>query len=198
VESALADILSLVIALIAVVILGYVFDRAIRKVGQKMEARPQHAKTARRISATVFAGLGSIAVIALLVSSSALVWTGITGVAVLAVTLALQSTLSNVIAGILNTVDGILQIGDRVEIAGISGTVTHIGLRHSWIRSTDGSTVVVSNSTISSGPLRNFSLEDRIRSTKGPLNWYQTRIARLSLLDRKDGEQRKPKETEET
>jgi small conductance mechanosensitive channel len=132
-------------------------------------------RAARRASAgpTVLrdlkAGLRLIAII--LIVSNALSIAGlsslfttltISGVLAVAASLALQSTLSNVISGLLLFGDGVLRLGDTIEYNGASGKVVRIGLRNTWIKSDLGHLVVVSNSSLSSGPLANHTATDRL------------------------------------
>jgi small conductance mechanosensitive channel len=198
-DPTLVLVLRVTAAIVIGLALGYAFDRTIRRVGKKIDVRPQTIRRGRQASALVFTILAGIAVILLLVQFSDVVWLGLTTLSGLAITLALQSTLSNMLAGLLNAIDGIIQVGDQIEVGGIAGTVTHVGLRHSWIRTKDGSITVISNSTVSAGPLKNYSLEDRIKKRTGPLSWYQTYISRLSpLLDKKNGEEEQEVTQKET
>ncbi len=87
----------------------------------------------------------------------------VSGIAALALSLALQSTLSNVISGILLASDGVIHLGDSVEYSGVKGTIVRIALRNTWIKQQDGSIAVVSNSSLSSGPLVNHSGAERLK-----------------------------------
>jgi small conductance mechanosensitive channel len=80
----------------------------------------------------------------------------------LAATLALQTTISNVIAGFILLRDRVLRLDDTVTIGGITGRVVRIGLVTSWLRLDDGSLASVSNSNLLSGPLINRSAKDRL------------------------------------
>ncbi len=93
----------------------------------------------------------------------------ISGVAGLAVSLALQSTLSNIISGILLFHDGVLRLGDEIEYSGVKGTVDRIALRNSWVRTAKGDIVVISNTSLANGPLTNYSVRERLEkeSNKG-------------------------------
>lgn len=86
----------------------------------------------------------------------------ISGILAVAASLALQSTLSNVISGLLLFSDGVLRLGDTIEYGGTKGKVVRIGLRNTWIKADDGHLVVVSNSSLSSGPLANHTATDRL------------------------------------
>jgi small-conductance mechanosensitive channel len=81
----------------------------------------------------------------------------------LGVTLALQTTIGNVIAGIILLRDRVLRLNDRILIGGVSGTVVRLGLVTTWLRLEDGSLASVSNSTLLGGPLVNRSVGDRLK-----------------------------------
>jgi len=86
----------------------------------------------------------------------------ISGIIAIALSLAVQTTLSNVISGILLLLDNTLRINDQIEYGGIKGEVVKIGLRNSWIRTGEGSLVIISNSQIASGPLTNHTASERL------------------------------------
>jgi len=81
----------------------------------------------------------------------------------LAATLALQTTIGNVIAGFILLRNRVLRLNDRVSIGGISGTVVRLGLVTTWLRLEDGSLASVSNSNLLSGPLVNRSTAERLK-----------------------------------
>jgi small-conductance mechanosensitive channel len=86
----------------------------------------------------------------------------ISGIGALAASLALQSTLSNVIAGILLMSDGVIHVDDVVTYSGLKGKVVRIALRNTWIELDSGDIAVVSNSSISNGPLVNHTAVERL------------------------------------
>ena len=81
----------------------------------------------------------------------------------LAATLALQTTISNLIAGFILLRDRVLRLNDRIMIGGVSGTVVRLGLVTTWLRLDDGSLASVSNSNLLAGPLVNRSTGDRLK-----------------------------------
>lgn len=91
-------------------------------------------------------------------------FTGLTVSAVLAVavSLALQTTLSNVIAGILLLSDGVVRLHDTIEYSGAKGEVVRIGLRNTWIKTKEGNISVIGNSSLSGGPLINYTAAERL------------------------------------
>jgi len=84
------------------------------------------------------------------------------GVGGLALSLAAQDTLSNVISGIMIMLDQPFRVGDRIEISrlGTWGDVVDIGLRSTRIRTRDNRLVIVPNNTISTDQIINYTYPD--------------------------------------
>lgn len=78
-------------------------------------------------------------------------------VAGLAVSLALQNTLSNLAGGVMLLVTKPFDVGDFVETNGVSGTVEAIGLAYSTLTTGDNKTVFIPNSEISSAKITNYN-----------------------------------------
>jgi small-conductance mechanosensitive channel len=81
----------------------------------------------------------------------------------LGVTLALQTTLANIIAGFILLQNRVLRLNDTITVSGITGRVVQIGLVTVWLRLDDGSVASMSNSTLLSGPLINRSAQNRLK-----------------------------------
>ncbi len=81
----------------------------------------------------------------------------------LAATLALQTTLGNVVAGFILLQDRMLRMNDIITISGVTGRVVQIGLVTVWLRLDDGSVASMSNSELLSGPMINRSAKDRLK-----------------------------------
>jgi small-conductance mechanosensitive channel len=86
----------------------------------------------------------------------------ISGILAIAASLALQTTLSNVISGLFLFSDGAIRLGDTIEYGSTKGKIVRIGLRNTWIRSEAGHLVLVSNSSLSGGPLINHTATPRL------------------------------------
>ena len=86
----------------------------------------------------------------------------VSGIVGLAVSLALQSTLSNMIAGMLLLSDGVLRLNDSVSFSSVKGVVVRVGLRSTWLMTDKGEIVVMSNSNLSSGPFINYTAASRL------------------------------------
>jgi small-conductance mechanosensitive channel len=80
------------------------------------------------------------------------------GVGTLAVGLAAQPTLANMIAGFTILIDRPFKTGDRIALSsGETGDVVNIGLRSTRIQTSEGNTLVVSNSEMVTSRLINYS-----------------------------------------
>jgi small-conductance mechanosensitive channel len=84
------------------------------------------------------------------------------GAAGLAVALATQSTLENLVAGLTIYGDRPIRIGDFCCIGGIVGNVENIGLRSTRIRTLERTLVTIPNAEVAKHNLENFSLRDRM------------------------------------
>ncbi len=83
------------------------------------------------------------------------------GVGGIAVALAAQKTLENVIAGASLIFDQAVRVGDFLKMGEISGTVDHIGLRSTRIRTLDRTIISVPNSQIANASLETISARDK-------------------------------------
>ena len=83
------------------------------------------------------------------------------GVGGIAVALAAQKTLENVIAGASLIFDQAVRVGDALKMGEVQGTVDHIGLRSTRIRTLDRTIVSVPNSQIANISLETLSARDK-------------------------------------
>lgn len=83
------------------------------------------------------------------------------GVGGIAVALAAQKTLENVIAGISLIADQAVRVGDALKLGDVVGTVEELGLRSTRIRTLDRTMVCVPNSQIANMSLETLSARDR-------------------------------------
>ena len=84
------------------------------------------------------------------------------GVGGIAVALAAQKTIEDLFGGIAVIGDRPVLVGDVCRFGDRTGTVMHIGLRSTRIRTADRTIVSVPNSQFSSMPLENISVRDKI------------------------------------
>jgi small-conductance mechanosensitive channel len=72
-----------------------------------------------------------------------------------------QTTLGNFVAGLLIAISQPVRIGDRVTYAGETGIVEDIDLTYTFIRTGDGSRLVVPNQKLASDTIRNSTIRSR-------------------------------------
>lgn len=85
------------------------------------------------------------------------------GVGGLAVALAAQKTVENLIGGIMLVADQPVRVGDLCRFGTQVGTVEDIGLRSTRIRTAERTVVSIPNAVFSSTEIENYSRRDRIR-----------------------------------
>ena len=74
----------------------------------------------------------------------------------------LQGSLSNVAAGVMLMLFRPIKVGDDVDVGGVSGTVTEVGLTATRLKSTDNRELIISNGDVWGGTIvNNSSLGER-------------------------------------
>jgi small-conductance mechanosensitive channel len=109
---------------------------------------------------------------------------GITGIAV---ALAVRNILEDLFAALSIVLDKPFVVGDHIEFDVFGGTVEHIGLKSTRIRSVNGELIVASNSDLLKGRIRNFRNMRERRSivvTSVPADTADDFIARVPELMR--------------
>ena len=84
------------------------------------------------------------------------------GVGGIAVALAAQKTLENLIGGITIVSDQPIRVGDFCKVGDYQGTVEAVGLRSTRIRTLDRTIVSIPNGQLATMNLENFTLRDKI------------------------------------
>jgi len=162
----LPDLLTYLVQIVGVVagwaIVGELVRRGLTAIAQRAGASRRLIKSIRdgvRVAWIVIAVAAVLIVTGIASQFQALTVTGLAG---LTISLALQTTLSNIIAGVLLFSDKTLRLHDEIQYSGIRGTVVRVGLRSTLIRTQEGSIAIIGNSTLLSGPFINYTAEDRL------------------------------------
>ncbi len=87
----------------------------------------------------------------------------ILGAAGLAVGLALQGTLANFAGGVLILLFRPYKVGDFIDAAGYTGTVNHIQIFNTVLKTPDNKTIIIPNGVLSNASITNFSTESTRR-----------------------------------
>lgn len=85
------------------------------------------------------------------------------GAAGLAIGLALKDSLSNIASGVMLIVLRPFRAGDTVLIAGQEGTVEHVRIFHTRLRTAQNHDVILPNSAITAGPIVNYTARPQRR-----------------------------------
>jgi small conductance mechanosensitive channel len=159
-------IINLLVEIVLIIVGSALFTEAlIRGLSRLVRRAGAHAGLARSIREgftliwITLTGVGILSVTGIASQFSFLTISGIVG---LAVSLALQNTLSNIISGVLLLSDGVLRLDDSVEYSGVKGVVVKIGLRATWVKTDKGDIAVISNNYLVNGPLVNHTATKRL------------------------------------
>jgi len=152
-----------VVAVGVVMAIGLVGARSAAAQLLKRGATPQSVRAVRitiTFLAVAVSGAAALVLIGPVGVGLGLTFSAIVG---LAATLALQTTLANLIAGFILLQDRMLRMNDTITFSGVTGRVVQIGLVTVWLRLEDGSVASMSNSALLSGPMINRSAQDRLK-----------------------------------
>ncbi len=78
------------------------------------------------------------------------------GIGGIAIALAAQNILGDLFASIAIALDKPFEVGDAINTGSVNGTVEHVGMKTTRVRSPGGEQIVVANSELLKGSLRNF------------------------------------------
>jgi len=101
----------------------------------------------------VVAGLAALGMMGIQMAS----FLTVLGAAGLAIGLAMQGTLSNVASGVMLLIFRPFRVGDYVEVGGTAGSVEGIGLFATQLNTPDNVHIVMPNSEIYGGTIKNYS-----------------------------------------
>jgi len=81
----------------------------------------------------------------------------------------MQNIVSNFISGLILLYERPIQLGDTVEVGGLTGEVKRIGIRSSTLRTFQGAEVIVPNANLIQEQVVNWTLSDRQRRIEIPV-----------------------------
>ena len=150
------------IAAVAILIIGRIIAKSIRKIIIKvMDKRKVDKTISTFISSLVFSALYIFVILAALsqVGIQTTSFMAIIGAAGLAIGLALQGSLSNFAAGFLIILFRPFKLGDYVEAGGVSGSISKISIFTTDINTVDNKKIIVPNAQIMNGTITNYTAE---------------------------------------
>ncbi|WP_346897452.1 mechanosensitive ion channel domain-containing protein [uncultured Roseibium sp.] len=104
------------------------------------------------------------------------------GVGGLAVALAAQPTLENLIGGIILYADRMVRVGEFCEFDDLAGTIETIGIRSTRIRALDRTVITVSNADLAKRKIINYSRRDQFLLKHRITLRYETSEAQLNRV----------------
>ena len=125
--------------------------------------------TRATIQALGYAGrfvLWSLLVITALQNFGVNVTTLITGLGIggIAIALAVQNILGDLFAALAIVLDKPFVVGDAIQVDTVSGTIEHVGLKTTRIRSVNGEQIVIANSELLKSRIRNYKRMEQRRA----------------------------------
>jgi len=160
-------------ATIVVVILQFAFwgvsviDFAVkRRIKAEPEEEAVNATTLGALSMVIKIALWSVVILLILENITGMEMSALVaalGVGGIAIALAVQNILGDLFSSVSIALDKPFVIGDIISVGEFSGTVEHIGLKSTRIRSLTGEQIVFSNSDLLSSRVRNLSCMQRRR-----------------------------------
>jgi len=141
---------------------GYALSQTLGTALKRRGASPLRVRTVRIVITIIWIAIVIAGTAATLGSFSFLSALTISAVAGIAITLALQTSLQNILAGFILVERRFLHLGDLVQFAGVKGTVVDIGLVEVVIRTESGALAIISTSNLLAGPLINFTAATRL------------------------------------
>jgi small-conductance mechanosensitive channel len=146
---------------VLIVLLGYwiaklLARRVERIVVARGRATPQTAALVRQwVLFLVTAVLVLVALVGASIPLTAFAFLG--GALAIAAGFGLQNLLKNLVSGIMLLVERPLRLGDLVEVDGVRGRITDIGVRASTVRTADGIESIIPNSRFVEGSVTNWT-----------------------------------------
>lgn len=153
-------LLAVVLKAIIITVVGLFIIRGVNKLLEKMLKKSKLEKAAHSLLKALAKTVLSILLALIVASSLGVDVTGVVALAsvlTLAVSLALQNMLANVIGGFTLLYTRPFTSGDFVEIAGQSGAVKEVGIAYTILTTGDNKLVSIPNSAVVASEIVNYT-----------------------------------------
>ena len=155
-------ILDAVLLVLLPAVVGYLISKWAGDTAKRRGWSPVAVRTLRVVLTIVWISIAVAGTAATLGSFSFLSALTVSAVAGIAVTLALQTVLQNILAGFILIQRRFLHLGDVVQFSGVKGTLVGIGVVEVVLKTEAGDLAMVSNANLLAGPTINFSAAKRL------------------------------------
>ena len=154
------SLMTLALKAVIIAVIGLLIIRLVMKCIEKLLEKSKLEKAAHSLIKTLARTVMYVLLILIIASSVGINVTGIVALAsvlTLAVSLALQNMLANVIGGFTLLYTHPFGSGDFVEIAGQSGTVQEVGMAYTKLVTPDNKLVSIPNSAVVAAQIVNYT-----------------------------------------
>lgn len=149
-----------------ILLVGIIFNKLLLRTVDRLLLRSASLAPIQRYLRSALSVLLWLVLILVVLGSVGVEMTSIIAllsVAGLAVSLALQNTLSNLAGGITLLASKPFTVGDYVEIGSVSGTVSLVGLAYTTLVTVENKEIYIPNSQLSSATIINYTRLGRRR-----------------------------------
>ena len=178
-ESAGLAALNRFLPFLLILVGGLIVIRIIKAIIKKLLGKSKLEKAAHSLIRSVVSAVLYVLLLLMAVSALGIDVTGIVALAsvvTLAVSLALQNSLTDLIGGFTLLYTKPFASGDYVEIAGQSGTVTEIGMAYTKLMTPDNKLVQIPNASVVASEIINYSCTGTRRVTIDITASYDTPV----------------------
>lgn len=145
---------------LAVIIVGFILVKIILAIIRRQLSKTKLDRTIQTFVCSILKFVLYLILIFAIISSLGISITGLTVVfsaVSLAISLALQDSLKNLVNGFVLISTGIVKQGDWVEIGGKEGSVLDVRMIYTVLKTADNKKILIPNSSVMSGSIVNFN-----------------------------------------
>ncbi len=149
-----------IVTVLAIVILGFILVKIILAIVKRQLAKTKIERTIQSFVCSILKFVLYLILIFCIISSLGISITGLTVVfsaVSLAISLALQDSLKNLVNGFVLISTSIIKQGDWVEIGGKEGSVLDVRMIYTVLKTADNKKILIPNSSVMSGSIVNYN-----------------------------------------
>lgn len=146
---------------VAIIVVGYIISRTAGSITERVvrkEVNPHLGKISRNVVFYTVFGVSIITALGLFIQITTII--AAAGIAGIAIGMAAQKSVSNIISGLFLLADQPFEIGDAVKIGGDAGVVLDISLFSTRLRTFDNKYLRIPNDSVANAKIINLSYYD--------------------------------------
>ncbi|MBR4004170.1 MAG: mechanosensitive ion channel family protein, partial [Clostridia bacterium] len=149
-----------IVTVVAIAVIGFILVKLILALVKRQLGKTKLDKALQGFVLSILKFVLYLILIFSIISSLGISITGLTVVATalsLAISLALQDSLKNLVNGFIVISTGLLKQGDWVKVAGVEGSVIDVKMLFTVLKTGDNKKITIPNSTILSSEVINYN-----------------------------------------